>query len=111
MPSPVRSIRLLAAHAITGSVSFTGPPGYRTIIANVDWFVSTSSIGVNASVNAYGPSGQTWDYHEQGINSASSYQWSGRMCLEPGETVTFASNGAVGQTTDVSVNGWLLTLP
>src|SRR6516225_11849348 len=97
----VYSLALLRAHAISGSVTFTAPDGFTTVIRDIDWFVSTS-IEVNGACYVYGPVGQTWDYHELGPNSASAFQWRGRMVLAAGEVVTFVSAALIGQTTDVT---------
>lgn len=109
MAQAVYSSRFIQQHGLTTSASFAVPSGFVAVVRDLDAFIGTPT-GVN-DLFMHGALGQAifWDSAQIGISKYMS--WRGRQVFEPGELISVEVNVGALDAFDVTVSGYLLTLP
>jgi hypothetical protein len=102
----VYSTSFIQAQGVLGSVSFVVPAQFRAIVRDIDVYSGASAF--SRTVNAVGGAGQTFWQHQYQPTDQDSQQFRGRVVLNQGETLTITVSGDV---CDITVSGYLLTIP
>lgn len=109
MARPVYSTRFIQAHGLTSTASYTVPAGFIAVVRDVDTWISTP-IGLNA-LFLHGALGQAIWQTSATIGESQYGSWRGRQVFEPGELVEVEADVGALDAYDVTVSGYLLTLP
>jgi len=104
----VYSTRFLQAHGLSGTTTYTVPAGYRAVLVQLDTY---SNPLLALEVFLHGALGQAM-WWGQWTPTIPQYQhWAGRQVIEAGESVDVEVNAGPGDGADVTLSGYLLTLP
>lgn len=87
------------------SWSYTVPAGFRLVVRDIDVFFGGGVEG--GAANFVGTLGQTFAYFPFTGLESSGQHWQGRAVFDPGDEIGLVSGVGV----DVTVSGYLLTLP
>lgn len=111
MASPVFSQRFFQARNLSGGSNYTVPDGFRAVVRDIDVF-DGSVTGDNVFQAISDALGQTFAFWRSpltggSLNAGSWFGWRGRQVFFPDDTITFFADSGL----DVTVSGYLLTLP
>lgn len=109
MATPVYSTRFIQQHGLSGHASFMVPSGFVAVVRDVDSYIGTPA-GFN-SLYFHGAIGQTIWWTEATIGQSQYASWRGRQVFEPGELIDVEADVGGLDAYDVTVSGYLLSLP
>ena len=103
--APVYSSRFAGIQGLDGVAGFTVPPGVVWVLRDLDAYYNGFTV---ASIHLLGSTMQTIWYNGFGGGGNPQYaSWRGRQVLNPGEGFQLTTDQAI----DVTVSGYVLTLP
>lgn len=105
MAVPVYSTRFIQVRGLDGAVTYTCPDGYVAVVRDLDAY--HGATGAESSVYLIGAGGQTLWENDNSVVDASYSSWRGRQVFYEGESIQVSAN----DSTDVTVSGYLLSLP
>lgn len=110
MPLPVYSTRFIAQELVTGSLiaDYVVPDGFRAIVRELTT-VTFATAGSEVWWNIKDLITFMVQAPAATITARAAATWSGRLVLEPGETLRAVCNS--NPPADVSASGYLLSLP
>jgi hypothetical protein len=105
MARAVYSELLVAELGLTGTATFTVPAGFRCVLRDLDAY--NGGTFTSDTIFLHGQLGQAIWYGQTSSSEGSYHSWRGRQVIDQGLTFAVAVSG----TWDVTVSGYLLTLP
>jgi len=107
--SPIYSTRFIEEHGLTGSASYTVPPGKVAVVRDLDSYIGTPT-GLN-SLFLHGAKGQALFWTSADIGQSQYASWRGMQVFYEGEIIEVAADVGIADAYDVTVSGYLLTAP
>lgn len=101
----VYSICFIAHQGLNGTDTYVCPEDRVLVIRDLDAYANVTLA--SRELYLLGANGQTIYHDAWGEESQHSSQWSGRQVIEPGQSFSVHTTDLI----DVTVSGYLLTLP
>jgi hypothetical protein len=100
----VYSTRFIAVQGLVGTQAYTVPNGYRAVVVQVNVY-NGGGVSVTTAI-WHGSAGQAIALWASNLTASDGF-FSGRQVFNAGESFDITTDGAW----DVTVSGYLLTLP
>jgi hypothetical protein len=104
--SQVYTVTFLAEKGLTGSASYTTPPGFVAVVRDIQAYGSVTAAG---SITVEGPVGEAIYFYDWPINGQAVDYRTVRVAYTAGQTITAVARVGPVDAVDVTVTGYLLT--
>jgi len=104
MARAIYSTRFIASSGLSGTASYTVPPGFVAVIRSWTIFHGVELSGIEATLQGPNPV-KIAVYQDVGASAASD-EWTGRTVLYAGESMSVTVEAG---NVDTTVSGYLLT--
>jgi hypothetical protein len=105
LAQPVYSTRFIARQGLNGTATYVVPAGFRAVVRDVDAYCDNSGAG--GTLFLHGSAGQTIWHLSLAAFATTDGMWRGRQVVEQLESFDVTTD----TRTDVTVSGYLLSLP